>query len=1265
LRQGWEKGRGCARGTRRAVVASLCALAGILLWSAPAFALLQRGHTFNSSFASPSADGALSNPSGVAVNETTGDVYVVDRANNRIEQFDAAGNFIAAWGWGVKDGEKEYEVCKSKCLPGLPGSGFGKEKFHLGAGQMIAPEGIAVDNSSSPSAGSVYVVASVVGEKSFVNKYGPDGEYKKRVNSKEETEFDGRVNGVAVDQNGVVWLDWSEDEVTSFTGGEPNRHRSESEFTVEPGAEALRPGLAVDSLDNLYVNFEPSEKFAENEEDEGGQGEHGEQPCEGSTCYVSKLTSVEVVSEEADGSNLEVGEALIRGINGAAHRSRPMAVDLSNNDLYVVEGSDVAAYTPSGTLIQRFGSEQLARGGGVAVDSKTGTVYVTDATTGVVDVYTLEEPTKPRVDEVSATTITSEAATLDAQVDPAGAVTTLNFEYGTASCASSTCTSVAYGKSLEGFGDHAVSASLTGLAPNTVYFYRVIAKNTHGEATSEERHFTTQPPVSTFSLADGRAWEQVSPALKNGVGIESISYEGGLIQASEDGSAITYITTGPSESEPEGNRSPAFTQNLAVRSEAPAAWSSTEIAIPFERALGDFAGKLQEYLIFSPDLKSSLLEPRGENPQSEPALSPEATEKTIYVRQSENCLKPPSSCYTPVVRAANDTAEPKVGFGGPVHSPQAGLRVITATPDLSHVLLHSEVPLTNQAVAPAPNENFYEWSAGKPLGEQLQLVNVTTEGTPASSAHFGAGKNIERHTISNDGSRIVFTAGSHLYERDTATATTIQLDVAEAGAPAEANANPLFQTASSTGTRIFFTDEQQLTTNSLATKEAPDLYEFDTSTGKLSDLTPGVEGKPSAVQYLIPGASEDGSVVYFVANGALTSEPSSRGEVASAGECNPGFAVPGATCNLYFERYNATSKAWSSPKFVAALSNEDNPDWGNPEGNAPGLSGLTSRVSPTGRYLAFMSDMPLTGYDNRDANPASGGARAEEVFRFDSDAEVESEALTCVSCDPTGARPEGVHDLREVAEGLGPLVDRPLIWEGRWLAGDIPGWTRSELGTALYQSRYLTESGRLFFDATDGLVPADVNASKGVGTNDVYEYESNGEGSCASAGGCVSLMSSGTSTRESAFLDASSSGNDVFLLTSAALVTSDGDTNFDVYDARVCSTSSPCVTPPPSEAAPCTEADACKPPATSQPAFVAPATANPTGLGNLIPPKTSVLPVKTVKLTQRQKLAKALKACRKLKPKKKRVLCERHAHKRYPLKKSAKKASQSSRRARR
>jgi hypothetical protein len=230
------------------------------------------------------------------------------------------------------------------------------------------------------------------------------------------------------------------------------------------------------------------------------------------------------------------------------------------------------------------------------------------------------------------------------------------------------------------------------------------------------------------------------------------------------------------------------------------------------------------------------------------------------------------------------------------------------------------------------------------------------------------------------------------------------------------------------------------------------------------------------------------------------------------------------------------------------------------------------------------------------------------------------------------------------------LVDRKDIWNHHWLAASIPGW-RVAGGTTLYQPRYLSDGGRLFFNSPDALVPQDTN-----GLEDVYEYEPTGEGDCTSAsstfsadsGGCVGLISSGTSSGESAFFDASENGDDVFFTTISKLVGVDYDTSYDVYDAHVCSTSVPCVTAPVSSP-PCTSGDSCKAAPSPQPEIFGPApSATFSGTGNVIGiPSTAVKPKS---LTRAQRLARALAACHKKKNKAKRAVCERQARKRYPVK---------------
>ena len=89
---------------------------------------------------------------------------------------------------------------------------------------------------------------------------------------------------------------------------------------------------------------------------------------------------------------------------------------------------------------------------------------------------------------------------------------------------------------------------------------------------------------------------------------------------------------------------------------------------------------------------------------------------------------------------------------------------------------------------------------------------------------------------------------------------------------------------------------------------------------------------------------------------------------------------------------------------------------------------------------------------------------------------------------------------------------------------------------AQYLQRNVSDTGQVFFNTTDPLLPTDNN-----GRQNVYEYEQ----------GDLSLLSTGASVDDSLFIDASPSGNDVFITTSQQLLPQDTDRAMDVYDARV------------------------------------------------------------------------------------------------------------------
>lgn len=225
-------------------------LATLALTAPPALAETHRGFTAHLG-SEGSGAGELLEPAGVAVNDATGDVYVVDRGNNRIDEFEGNGTFIRAWGWGVADGLPMFETCTSlTCEAGIAGSG---------AGQLDSPEAIAVDNSGSapdPSKEDVYVTNP--GSK-MIDKFGPAGEVLGSITKGAGGVAFTRPYGLAVDPKGGVWVydanpetfegeiySYSDALVNGFQAADPSLERSDAE-----------PGLAVDAKDDLYAVYGP------------------------------------------------------------------------------------------------------------------------------------------------------------------------------------------------------------------------------------------------------------------------------------------------------------------------------------------------------------------------------------------------------------------------------------------------------------------------------------------------------------------------------------------------------------------------------------------------------------------------------------------------------------------------------------------------------------------------------------------------------------------------------------------------------------------------------------------------------------------------------------------------------------------------------------------------------------------------------------------------------------------------------------------------
>ena len=65
-------------------------------------------------------DGNFTSPSGVAV-DSTGDVYVADSGNSRIQKFTPTGTFITKWGsLGTGDGQFGATTLRRSISPSAP-----------------------------------------------------------------------------------------------------------------------------------------------------------------------------------------------------------------------------------------------------------------------------------------------------------------------------------------------------------------------------------------------------------------------------------------------------------------------------------------------------------------------------------------------------------------------------------------------------------------------------------------------------------------------------------------------------------------------------------------------------------------------------------------------------------------------------------------------------------------------------------------------------------------------------------------------------------------------------------------------------------------------------------------------------------------------------------------------------------------------------------------------------------------------------------------
>jgi len=976
----------------------------------------------------------------------------------------------------------------------------------------------------------------------------------------------GRVQ-VAVDSKTHVVYVTSANNIRAFeANGEPHQ------FTAGPGAGGSEIpgatelyGVAVDESGNIYASDFADKKIRIynrsgallTEFEPTGDQLSPVRPANlavapDGTLYVTELDGA-VFDFEPSKFPLTANTTYSLGRPVNHELSASVAVDPVTQYVYISENceegvcqnpiaSQISIYDELGNFVGRIAGEEPGelRGSvpGLGVNGQNKRVYaaVRGEGGGLSQVMVFESlpipEGPPTIQGPAVTNLTSTTATVQARINPHTLETTYWFEYGITDCATepSACTKVPVSGASVGSGHNpvSVSAALSELTPGTRYFVRVVAENSLGSTASATRTFTTQAGNLASQLSDDRVWELVTPTNKFG----GVPTNLALAQAEPEGNGLAFHTRGSIVEVPESNRSLEVSATLARRGGS--GWSVSDL-VPRHTEAGGF-GFGPEFKLFSQDLEHAVFEPRDSTP-----LSPEASERAPYLRTNTN---PPS--YRPLVTSKEGYANvpPGTVFGGEANGERNPVSISAANSSLTDVVLSSRTPL----VPGAANRSIYLWSDGslEPISEL-----PASEGGGIVAAQPGSGTLSVRHAVSEDGSRVFWAPGdpltasldwSALYLRDTIADQSVRLDVPEAGVSGAGEPHPAFMAASADGSVVFFTDSQQLTED--ASPSGRDLYrcqigQVGGSLGcvDIEDLSaplPG-SGESGHAEELAVGISEDGKTLYFVAGAVLDPAPNGAGE----------NAVPGSP-NLYRWREGLGAR------FVAPLSKEDGADWGKARSPVAHAALGTATSSPNGRYLAFMSEQNLAGTETNDPET---GQPVEQAFLYDSTAD----QLICVSCSPSGATDPGHLVAENTAEGGGVVFpDRQGLWSGRLVGATLPETTEGEptVGFALYWPRAVLDNGRTYFNSFNPLVTGDSN-----GTWDVYQYEPFGAGDCvplAGSGmvattetGCVSLVSSGSDSLPSAFMDSSESGDDVFFLSFGRLSPLDNDEAPDVYDARV------------------------------------------------------------------------------------------------------------------
>jgi hypothetical protein len=1112
-------------------------------------------------------NGSVNRPQSIAVDGDTGNVYVADRNNRRINEYTGDGTFIRSFGWGVdaSTAGEGYEVCPAadRCTYGIGGSGVGQ----IGRNQFTTV-GIAVSPpDGNPATGTVFLADP---QNRRVDTYDLDGANPASFGS--ETQFEeSQPTKVAVDSRGIVYAS------NSKNNGEIERYDTEDANGVGVGflapiavppllegpSERATAGLAVDpdadgggpEEDVLYVlrgswsSGGVVQQFGPTNDPGLAAAPTAVDDTHGTEAGFGTFLILGLGLDDASGHIFVSAQGNLGGLGGGSRvyilgdsvapgasidsvtsfdaHSATFSGEVDPNGAqtnYRFEYVDDAEFQANGfanakqvpITDKRIGDSE----GPVPVQAQTPDSLIANTTYHVrlvakqtfTSTQTIAGPvtfttdaSAPSIDGTAAT-ISTDEATLRGTINPENEeVTDYHFEWGTTQSYGETTPSASL---PAGKAPVAVSALLSGLTPGATYHYRLLATNASGTTQGPDRTFTTY--ASLPGLGPERAFELVSQYPTGGVPIfanvfrVSVSEDGNRVHFGDEGQPLPGSQVPPPPDHQHNNRN-AWRYGSVRGTDG---WHIEEYGLAQNSDGSGVSADGTRYLFTTSSGadKDSRLDPDDQD----------GINKDVYLRQPDGTLEWISR-------------DPRIPVGTPQTAPSSAnidanifgeFGMAQMSVDGRTIVFRSQLPFDDADTTPRGNEpsipfRLYKWTDG-----QLHFIGIRPDGSVPSGGSELSGGLTGTHfalqgTVSRNGSRVLFSAkrnDSTQSENGNGRTLYIQTD-----------GQPTVEAVKETGVPPLPPDQPF---GVIYRGASADLSRaFFTTTSR---LTPDSGGSVEPVEAF---NLRDNDLYVYDINADKVRDLTPRLDGIDDPTVDPPTVDRGRVLGLV-----ANSEDGKRVYFVADAQYKVAP---NPEGELPSPEGRNLYLAELDgiddpiklRFVAALGpndgqawqagldtesykssyaspDGSVLGFGSREPLTGQALGGTSQLFVYDT----EADTLECASCPSNGSLPAGNVNARLPELG-------GQAWQGQ---NSIKRW--------------ISTNGIVFFHSASQLVDEDTDL-----VDDVYEYRA----------GQVRLISKGTSSA-TRLEDASRDGSTVIFNTSDSLVPQDEEPGMPkLYAARV------------------------------------------------------------------------------------------------------------------